>query len=583
MTRGAAIDVEDLSFAYRGATRPNLDHIDLSIAPGELVLLTGVSGCGKSTLALAMAGMIPSQVEGEVRGRVHCQGHPIGPVPVREASRFVGLVFQNPNLQLFHQRVESELAFGPENLCLPGPEIGSRVAHALEATGIGALRMSTIATLSGGQKQRTSIAATLAMGPGVLVLDEPLSDLDPVGCQEVLGTLRLLASDDGVAIVLIEHRVDEVLGFCDRVVLMDDGAIVLDAPVAEAFDDLSPWRDTGVGVPDMIRLSRALPSVFAGGPEALTPGQAAAALAGTAFTDRLRAALRGPDPSRPAIGGAPAALSWESVEVGFGGRPVLDGLTLSLQTGSWTALVGANGSGKTTLIHTAVGLQAPDRGRVSVLGRAVDTRRVGAQSGRVALLLQAADEMLFGRTVAEELRFGDTHRRAAPGSPRLALDAIAQAFGFDELGELSPWQLSQGGRQRLALAAQLVGAPAVLILDEPTTGQDNEHRGAFMALLDAVRERTDMTLLMVTHDMRSVASRAERLIVLGDGTPQLDGTPRAVFARGAELARWGVLSPPTARLQCELIGDDARWVALDVEELLSVIASAAPALEGRAA
>jgi energy-coupling factor transport system ATP-binding protein len=200
------------------------------VAPGELVLVTGASGCGKSTLALTLAGLIPSRVHGELRGTVTFGGRPLSGLKPYEASQLVWLVFQNPNLQLITQTVQSEVAFGPENLALPQPEIAARVGWCLEVTGMTGMRQSATTTLSGGQKQRTAIAATLAMRPAILVLDEPLSDLDPVGAQEVLGTLRRLARDEGTGVVVVEHRVDEVAPWADRVVLMDDGRIIMDRP-----------------------------------------------------------------------------------------------------------------------------------------------------------------------------------------------------------------------------------------------------------------------------------------------------------------------------------------------------------------
>jgi energy-coupling factor transport system ATP-binding protein len=437
---------------------------------------------------------------------------------------------------------------------------------------------ATIASLSGGQKQRTAIAATLAMGPDVLVLDEPLSDLDPVGAQEVLNALRCLATDERRAVMVIEHRVDEVLGWCDRVVLMDRGRIVLDSPADRAFADTEPWVRSGVGLPDVIHFAHALGGPFDRAAPPLTPTRAARELADTPFAETLRSALSRPDPVGTAslddLAPTPRrepAVSWSSVSVCFGGPPVLKDVSLKLEAGGWTAIAGANGSGKTTLAHTSVGLQAPDGGEVTLFGQPVDSRHIGAQTGTAGLLLQAADEMLFASTVAGELRFGWEHRAPQLRSPFLDVESVTNAFGFAELGDRSPWELSQGGRQRLALAALLVGAPGLLILDEPTTGQDNEHRRAFMSLLDTVRDQTDMTLLMVTHDMRSVASRAERLIVLGDGVPQFDGPPRVVFARARDLERWGVLPPPLARLQHELVGDEARWVALDAEELVGLM------------
>ncbi len=206
-----------------------------------MVLITGASGCGKSTLALTLAGLIPSRVHGELRGRVMFEGKPLSGLAPHEASQFVGMVFQNPNLQLINMTVQSEVAFGPENLALPQPEVAARVDWALEVTGMAGMRTATVVTLSGGQKQRTVIAATLAMRPRLLVLDEPLSDLDPVGAQEVLGTLRRLAADEGTGVIVIEHRVDEVVPWADRIVLMDDGKIILDRPPRGAWDDIEPW------------------------------------------------------------------------------------------------------------------------------------------------------------------------------------------------------------------------------------------------------------------------------------------------------------------------------------------------------
>jgi energy-coupling factor transporter ATP-binding protein EcfA2 len=253
-----------VSFAYLGAARAALRHVDIGVAAGEVVLVTGASGCGKSTLALALCGLIPGRVHGELRGQVTFGGRALSGLPPHEASQLVGIVFQNPNVQLISQTVQSEVAFGPENLALPQAEIARRVDWCLQVTGMDRMRRATTVTLSGGQKQRTAIAATLAMQPRVLVLDEPLSDLDPVGAREVLGTLRRLARDEGTGVVIIEHRVDEVAPWADRVVLMDGGRVVLDQPPRTAWADQAPWRATGVGIPDVVALAHAVPEAFAG-------------------------------------------------------------------------------------------------------------------------------------------------------------------------------------------------------------------------------------------------------------------------------------------------------------------------------
>jgi len=297
-TPAGQLRAEDVSFAYVGAARAALRHVHLGVAPGEVVLVTGASGCGKSTLALALCGLIPSRVHGELRGRVMFGTTPLSGMKPHEASQLVGMVFQNPNLQLINQTVQSEVAFGPENLALPQPEIAARVNWCLDVTGMAGMRTAAVVTLSGGQKQRTAIAATLAMRPRILVLDEPLSDLDPVGAQEVLATLQRLARDGSTGVIIIEHRVDEVAPWTDRVVLMDDGRVVLDQPPHAAWAEPGPWRTAGVGIPDVVRLAHAVPEAF-GSRLPLSVREAADAVTDTWFEAAL--ALRPRNAATPPV------------------------------------------------------------------------------------------------------------------------------------------------------------------------------------------------------------------------------------------------------------------------------------------
>ena len=552
-----------------------------------MVLVTGLSGCGKSTLALALCGLIPSRVHGELRGQVRFDGRPLTGLPPHAASQLVGMVFQNPNLQLINHTVQSEVAFGPENLALPQPEIAARVDWCLDVTGMAGLRKASTVTLSGGQKQRTAIAATLAMRPRILVLDEPLSDLDPIGAQEVLGTLRRLGREGGTGVVIIEHRVDEVAPWADRVVLMDGGRIVLDRPPRDAWADQARWASIGVGVPDMVRLAHALPDAFSG-PLPLSVEEAVGQVRETWLVPALTKAATARvlaqqtlDRNGLGLGQSPAGppvLSFDHVTVDFDANRAIDDVTMSIAEGEWVAMIGANGSGKSTLTGLTVGLGTPSAGQVYFRGSPVRPGKVFEHAAHVALLLQAADEMLFEETVLRELNFGSRFR-AMPPDPVLDVQGAIDFFGFRGLEETSPWALSQGGRQRLALAALLVGAPGVLVLDEPTTGQDADRMRSFLRLLEAVRARTGLTVVTVTHDIRGLASRAARIVLLGEGRVQLDGPAGEVFARTAELERWGVLAPPVARLQVELLGPDVADVLLSVADL----AAAALSFHGLAA
>jgi energy-coupling factor transport system ATP-binding protein len=592
---------EDVSFAYLGAARAALRHVNLGVAPGEVVLITGASGCGKSTLAMALCGLIPARVHGELRGRVTFGGSLLSGMRPHEASQLVGMVFQNPNWQLINQTVQSEVAFGPENLALPQPEIAARVEWCLDVAGMAGMRTASVVTLSGGQKQRTAIAATLAMRPRVLVLDEPLSDLDPVGAQEVLATLQRLARHGETGVIIIEHRVDEVAPWADRVVLMDDGRVVLDQPPHAAWAQRDPWQAAGVGIPETVRLAHAVPEAFPGGLP-LSVEEAAGALRGTWFEAALAAAVA----ERRAAGGPPGghtphslnggaagqtagpgpragapALSWDGVSVEFDGKRAVDDVTLAVAEGEWVALIGANGSGKSTLTGLTVGLGKPSSGVVRFRGQPIRPGKVFEHAAQVALLLQAADDMLFETTVLKELEFGFRFR-ARPEDPVLDVPEAIEFFGFRGREEDSPWELSQGGRQRLALAALLVGAPGVLVLDEPTTGQDAEHMRLFVQLLERLHARTGITIVTVTHDIRGLASHAARVVLLGEGQVRMDGSTSRVFAATEELGRWGVLAPPLARLQSALLGPAVGDVLLDVDELAATVLAHRPGPAGAA-
>jgi len=275
-------------------------------------------------------------------------------------------------------------------------------------------------------------------------------------------------------------------------------------------------------------------------------------------------------------------LSWQHVTVRFGHLAAVDDVSLDIGDDEWVALIGANGSGKSTLTGLTVGLGTPTSGTVSYRGKPIRPGRVFEHAAQVALLLQAADDMLFEQTVLAELEFGFRFR-SRPDAPVLDVAGAIELFGFRGLEQASPWELSQGGRQRLALGALLVGAPGVLVLDEPTTGQDADHLRAFLALLDRIRDATGLTVVTVTHDMRAVASRASRVVLLGDGRIRLDGPPGQVFARTAELAECGIIAPPLARLQSELLAvpvGELAEVLLTVEDLAAAGLAGAPGRAG---
>jgi len=568
--------IDHLSFAYQDTSGSVLKDIDLTIPSGQFVLLAGPSGCGKSTLALALAGLIPTRIAGDMEGDIYLDEKRIGGMEINEVSQYVGMVFQNPDNQLIQIDVESEVAFGPENLALPRTEIEHRVQQSLEYTHMEKLAQQEIFALSGGQKQRVAISATLAMRPKVLVLDEPTSDLDPVGTQEVLSVLRTLNKQYGMTIVLIEHKIDEVIPWVDRVLLMDAGSVVVDAPPRNAFHDIPLWDNLGVSVPQIVRLARAIPDVFQG-ETPLSVDEAYNALSDTPLAQSLRqrnSAIQQMDEltlSFSAHEPFQYALSWENVGLSFGTKQVLKDINVKVAPEEWVAIIGPNGSGKTSMASLAMGFQAPTSGTVHHRGRPVEVGNISRQAEKMAHLFQAADTMLFCSTVEREFLFGANNRRKRKDARLYTVDELIKMVDLEAHRQDNPFQLSHGQRKRLAIGVLLARYPEVLILDEPTTGQDEGHAHAFLQFLENLRQHQKFTYIMISHDMQAVAQYASRVVVLHEGHVALDGQPEQVFAYVDQLAASNILPPPIALLHARLCNGEATRVALDIPSFLRAL------------
>lgn len=558
-------------FVYDDDRPPALRNVSLTARTGELVLVAGPSGSGKSTLALALAGLIPGRIGGAIwQGDVTWQEDgedavDLTVLPLHEAARHVGIVFQNPEFQLIQYQVDSEVAFGPENLNLPHDEVVERVERSLDKVGATSFASAAINSLSGGQKQRVAIAATLAMAPPMLVLDEPTSDLDPVGTDEVMQVLHRLCHEEGHGVVVVEHKLDEVAPYADRVLLVLDGTVVVDDHPRRAFVPTSRWRAAGVRPPELVTLSEAMPEHFDS--VALTVEEAATALAGLEVPE-LPAAVAPPTPGGP-------ALALDRVTVRFDAKVAVDDVSFQVGEGEWLALVGANGSGKTTMGATLMGFAKPAAGSATCFGRPVAFGKIPRQAVKLGYLFQNVDDMLFCESVADELEF--TRRNHVPaGDDAPDPHDVARMIRLgDRLGS-HPYALSGGQRQRLGLGALLTRAPRGLILDEPTTGLDEAHTAALFELLSKVRTTLgSLTCLLITHDMRLVARFADRVLAISEGRVLLSGTPRQVFAHPEVLERCGVRPPAIASLHVRIADRPPTEVATSAEEFVGLLHPAA--------
>lgn len=472
------IHLEHVTVHY--GPRPALRDISLHIQKGEFVLITGPSGCGKSTLALCLSGLIPHSpgIAAELTGRVLVDGLDTREHPLPTLARHIGIVFQNPATQLFNITVDEEVAFAPQNLGMPADEVEGRVTWALEATGITHLRHRAVRTLSGGEQQRVAIAATLAARPPVLVLDEPTANLDWEGVAQIVATLSRLHREAGVTVIVIEHRLAAIAPLASRTILLAQGKIVADGTPAAVLDKHQLAR-LGLRYPWLDRLRRIEPAILP-----------------------------------PSSDGRPPLVTLHRVTAEYQrGRPVLHDLEMTIYPREFVALTGPNGAGKSTVARLLAGMIRPRRGKV-VWSRSMRRLPIGR---RVGLLFQNPLHQLVCDSVAEEVAFGPTNYGF-----EMNLMPLLEAADLTTLGDRRPQALSVGQQQRTALAAALALRPRLLILDEPTMGQDWMHLSRLMDYLVALHHN-GQTILLITHDERLVCRYANRVIRLEAGRITADG------------------------------------------------------------
>jgi len=505
-----AVSLRDVTYFYPGSETPALDGVDWEIEAGEFVVVAGPSGSGKSTHLRCLNGLVPHFSGGRFGGQALIEGHDTRRYGPRVLSRIVGFVFQDPESQLVTTRVDDELAFGMEQLGVPPVTMRKRVEEVLDLLDIVPLRNREVTTLSGGERQRVAVAAALALQPRVLVLDEPTSQLDPWAAEEVLTALARLNEDLGLTIVLAEHRLERIINHTDRMRLVPGGgAPPIDGTTQAVLAAMEPGS-----LPPLAALGRGL------GWDPL-PRSVKAGRAGVR-RDGRRPVSPPPDPAPPT---STPSLLLQGVHAGFGRSPVLRDLELEARPGELIALMGRNGAGKTTVLRLVMGLHRPNRGRITVCGRNAVALHPSELARDVGYVPQNPGSLLFAETLRDELAFTLKHHGGQGSDPA----AILAALGLTAHADRNPRDLSGGERQRAALAAVLVAAPKLLLLDEPTRGMDALAKRALGDLLRDLRER-GTTIVLASHDVELVATIATRVVLLGDGRVVADGGPRAVLS-----------------------------------------------------
>ncbi len=567
------IEIEGLRYTYPNIESPALKGVDLTIEEGEFILLTGPSGCGKTTFSRCLNGLIPHFYGGDLQGSITVNGLDTREHATSTLALNVGLIFQNPDNQIFALTVEKDVAFGLENLGIPREQMMKDIDWALDAAGIDHLRDRGTHELSGGQKQRLAIASILAMRPRILVLDEPTSFLDPIGAERIFRVLDALNRDHRITIILIEHRVDLAAKYVDKVIVFGDGRIMNMGSPEDIFLR-EETRLAGVGIPKLVELTRKLRNRSISLPE--TP------LSPEAFIKQIHPLMpkRGANAKKtlhPDLEGfvgehrSSPLIRVEGLSFAYpSGIKALQDVSLTLHKGEFIAIMGENGAGKTTLVKHLNGLLRPQEGRITYEGADIADLSVAALARKVGLVFQNPDDQLFSENVEAEISFALDNFGFEKDVVEKRVGWALNLLDIEKYRKSSPFILSGGERKRVALASVLAWDPDVVVLDEPTIGQDYRQKERLRHFLQQLRTQ-GKTIIIVTHDVEFVAECEPRIVLMAGGEIIGDGTTKEIMTDIEAMDRASVAPPMITKVFSKLSEYGLPGDVVDVDEAVSLL------------
>ena len=556
------IEIEDLTYTYPGAETPILDHVNLQVEKGDFLAIVGNNGCGKSTFCKTLNGLIPHFITGEFSGRVLVDGVNTLEADVGTLAKKAGYVYQDFENQIVRPTVLDDASYACLNYAMGDYE--KRGKEALGLCGLEGREQDYVWSLSGGQTHLLALAGAVSLGPEVLILDEPIAQLDPGHADRIYGVLKELNEKHGKTILVIEHHTEYIADYCKHVVLMRDGKIAWKLPANEALRRVGELRESNIFPPqvtlaaDGLRRKGALPWEQAL-PTTVEEGKAA--FSPLSYREKTAGKEATVQEHRPAVEFRGVSVSYRSVK----GEPrkIFAELDLTIRRGDKVALIGSNGAGKSTLMKLMVGLLKPSEGEIFLNGDSIHRKRTEDLSRQISLVYQNPEQMFIQDSIQADVSFAMKARGVKDYQRRTR--QLLERFRLEDLAERDGRLLSGGQMRRASLAIGVALDPGILLLDEPTANLDIATRREIMKTLEDMKEITD-TVMIATHDMQLVCQWAERIIVLRGGRVVADGARDAIFARSGIVEQVGIRPPEIFSMAQAL---DRRAMCYTIDEFLS--------------
>lgn len=559
-----SVFIKSLSFQYKDQKdRKAIENINLSIDKGHFVVIMGPSGAGKSTLAHCLNGLIPHFVRGKYEGEVNIKGKNTRDESVAKMARYIGLVFQDFESQLFSTNTKLEIAFGPENFKVAREEIDEIINEVIKKVNLKGLEERQPSTLSGGQKQRLAIGSVLSSRPSIICMDEPTTDLDPIGKLGVFNIAKALHKEGKMTLIIIEHETEEVLN-ADRLLIMVDGKIIRDGKPEEILREINLIKEIGI-MPLQVPQYFSEVTNLKENELPLTPedGIEEFKKLGLQIDDDKYQDMVKNDKERGEKYGD-IIIETRNLEHCYpNGNKALKGIDLTIREGEFLAILGHNGSGKTTLVKHFNGLLLPTSGHVIVGEKYTKDSSIYEIGKIVGYAFQNPDHQIFADTVYEEVAFSPKIRGCSKNEIDERVKEALKAVDLEGYEQEDPFSLTKGERQRVAVASILSARPKVIILDEPTTGLDYSEQRRMMELVKRLNA-TGHTIIMITHSMWVVAEYAHKVVVMKDGKVSMYGNTREVFKRERQLIDSFLKTPQIVSLSNKL-----GRTCLSVKEMIS--------------